>query len=171
MNNVSRKDYIYYIATAALSLMAFAPPASRFPGFSLEDQYERRWKHNDFQSPLVVYVISDRSGYSYSSNWTTPLVAEYRNRIRFVPIADVRGVPGFLKGYIRKRFKDEFKYPILMDWEGIITTGIKFTPGYPNLVIVDANRTIRHLTSGEGTASQLQSFRKQLNTLLNDKPN
>lgn len=143
-----------------------ANSTTRLPAFTLEDQYERQWTHSDFTSSLVVYVLSDRSGYEYSTNWTTPLVKEYGKRVKFVPIADVRGVPGFLKGYIRGRFKGEFKYPILMDWEGTIANGIKFTPGYPNLLIVGADRTIHFKSAGAGNELQLKTFRTQLNKLL-----
>jgi hypothetical protein len=169
MKQTTRRDYIYYIAAFTVLLTAFTPTTTRFPGFTLEDQYERRWRHNDFKTALVVYVISDRSGYSYSTNWTQPLVTEFGSRVRFVPIADVRGVPGFLKSYIRKRFKEEFKYPVLLDWEGVVTTRIDIRSGYPNLAIVDDKGMIQHLTAGKGTATQIESFRTQLNRLLNEK--
>jgi hypothetical protein len=152
----------------AAILIAFAPLESTLPRFTLEDQYERKWQHSDFQSSLVIYVISDRTGYSYSSNWTKPLVEQYRNRVRFVPVADVRGVPGFLKGYIRSQFKKEFSYPVLLDWEGTVTTGIRFTAGLPNLAIVDASRTVRYLTAGTGTRQQINAFRDRLDQLLNE---
>lgn len=150
----------------ATTLAADGNSTSRVPVYSLEDQFERRWKHSDFAGQTVVYVISDRDGYSYSANWTTPLIKEYGKRVKFVPIADVRGVPGFLKGYIRGRFRGEFKYPVLLDWEGTIATAVQFTAGYPNLMIVDANRSILYKTAGSGTAAQLLIFRTQLNAIL-----
>lgn len=164
---VSRSTQIL-ITALTCTFVVHAAPAAILPRFTLEDQYERKWQHSDFRSPLVVYVISDRAGYSYSANWTTPLVREYGQRIRFVPIADVRGVPGFLKGYIRSRFKKEFSYPVLLDWDGTITNGIHFTAGYTNLAIVDANRSIRYTAVGTGTAPQIEAFRTRLNKLINE---
>jgi hypothetical protein len=168
MMSTTRQTGIIIAPIAAAILTAFSPLGSTLPRFTLEDQYERKWQHSDFQSPLVIYVISDRTGYAYSSNWTTPLVEQYKSRVRFVPVADVRGVPGFLKGYIRSQFKKEFSYPVLLDWEGTVTTGIKFTAGVPNLAIVDASRSVRHLTAGAGTRHEINTFRDRLNQLLNE---
>lgn len=154
------------MAIVATSISASGNSDAKLPGFTLEDQFERKWQHTDFATQPVVYVISDRDGYAYSTNWTTPLIRDFGKRVKFVPIADVRGVPGFLKGYIRGRFRGEFKYPVLLDWDGTVTTGIQFTAGYPNLLIVDPNRTIIYKTAGSGTAGQLMIFRTQLNALL-----
>ena len=75
---------------------------SRIPEFTIEDQFEREWRTSDFRGRTTVFVVSDRSGYEYSPNWTGVLVPRFKSSpVRFIPVADVQSVPGFLKGFIR----------------------------------------------------------------------
>ena len=140
---------------------------SRIPEFTIEDQFEREWRTSDFRGRTTVFVVSDRSGYEYSPNWTGVLVPRFKSSpVRFIPVADVQSVPGFLKGFIRGKFKDEFTYAVLMDWEGVLIKAFRITEGVPNLIIVDKNGIIQHAVHGEGTADQIASFTTRLEQIL-----
>jgi|GEM_PF-3237183 len=154
------------------ALLAAAPPpnsiiGSKLPEFSIEDQYERIWKSSSFRGRATVFVLTDREGYEYSTNWTKALVTRFKDSpVRFVPVADVQIVPGFLKGLIRGKFQDEFKYSILLDWEGVLVNALNVAKGVPNLVIVDKHGIIQHTAYGQGTRSQVEGFAQRLNQLL-----
>lgn len=137
------------------------------PPFVLEDQYKRQWTTKDFASGVTVFVISDRNGYEYTNNWLEPLLARFRNSIRFVAVADVQAVPGFLKGLIRARFRESFSYPILMDWDGILINALNVTSGYPNLVIIGQNGRIVYSTYGKGSKEQIERISQKLQAAIN----
>jgi len=99
-------------------------------------------------------------------NWTPTIVERYEKVVRFIPVADVRGVPGFLKSYIRGRFRDEFSYSVLMDWEGIMATAFKVVEGVPNFIVVDDKAIIRYAIAGTGTRKQTDLLAKQLDVIL-----
>lgn len=140
---------------------------SRVPDFLLEDQYERQWNSSKFRGTVTVYVLSDRSGYEYSPNWTKALIPRYRNvAVRFIPVADVQTVPGFLKGYIRGKFREEFKYSVLMDWDGVLVKAFGMKEGYTNLIIVNKQGIVQHVAYGTGTASQIEAFAGRLDLVL-----
>ena len=143
---------------------------SRIPDFSIEDQFEREWKAKSFKGTTVVFVLSDRSGYEYSDNWTKVLVPRFKDAaVRFVPVADVQEVPGFLKGFIRGQFKDKFSYSVLMDWEGVLIKGLKMTGGYPNLVVVNRKGVVEHVTYGKGSGTQVEAFATKLQRVIDGK--
>ncbi len=140
---------------------------NKLPEFTIEDQYERAWKSSSFRGRATVFVLTDRDGYEYSANWTKTLVTRFKDSpVRFVPVADVQIVPGFLKGLIRSKFQDEFKYSVLLDWEGVLINALNVAKGVPNLVIVDKHGIIQHTTYGQGTRKQVEGFAQRLSQLL-----
>ncbi len=140
---------------------------SRVPDFTIEDQFERAWKAKNFSGTTTIFVLSDRSGYQYSDNWTTVLIPRFKNApVRFVPVADVRAVPGFLKGYIRGQFKDKFTYAVLMDWEGVLVSAFKMTEGYPNFVVVNKKGIIEHVTHGKGSSTEIEALALKLQKVI-----
>ena len=134
----------------------------RVPNFTLEDQNERTWSRSDFTSRPVLYVLCDRDAYDHVENWTKKLVPKYRTSIHFVPVADVRGVPGIMKGYVRGRFREEFKYPVLLDWEGDLTEKVGLKKGYPTLVLTTADGTVTYQAWGTGTEAQVGRLERKL---------
>ncbi len=143
---------------------------SRIPDFTIEDQFEREWNAGHFKGETTVFVLSDRSGYEYSDNWTKVLVPRFKSaQVRFVPVADLRTVPGFLKGFIRGQFKDKFTYSVLMDWDGVLITNFNMTEGYPNFVVVNRKGVVEHVTYGKGTAAQIEALATRLQKVIDAK--
>lgn len=151
-------------------LMATSAPATtpngRLPDFSIEDQYKREWSRSDFLGSITVFMISDRSGYEYNDNWLNILLPRFQTSVRFVPVADVQIVPGFLKPLIRSRFKDSFTYPILMDWDGQLVKAFNTTSGLPNLVLVGRDGTVVYSTYGKGSREQIERLARKLEEML-----
>ncbi|HVZ40198.1 MAG TPA: hypothetical protein VHI13_13045 [Candidatus Kapabacteria bacterium] len=159
------------LASCTVALHAVTPAHSiigtHVPEFVIDDQFEHPWNASMFRGGVTVYVLSDRSGYEYSGNWTTPLLARFRNSpVRFVPVADVQSVPGFLKGLIRGRFRDEFNYSVLMDWDGVLIKAFNMQEDVTNLVIANKSGIVEHVAFGTGTSAQVESFAKRLEVIL-----
>lgn len=149
---------------------ASSPVGSRVPEYVIEDQFEHEWKSSAFKGAVTVYVLSGRDGHEYSENWTRTLIPRFKSSpVTFVPVADVQTVPGFLKGFIRGKFKDTFKYSVLLDWEGTLISAFKMVEGYPNFVIVGKDGVVIHTTHGTGTKQQVDSFAARLQQVLDGK--
>ena len=154
------------LSPVLLGLISIGSPV---PSFSIEDQFEKVWKNSDYNGKPALYVVCDQDAYDYVDNWTKHLVPKYKDNIHFVPVADVTSVPGFLKGYIRGRFKDEFKYPILMDWKGVLIKGLNMKEGHPTLVLADANGVVKYRAWGKGSNDEVSRLENKLKELVKDE--
>ena len=134
--------------------------------YVLEDQYGNEHKSVNIQGKRQLLFLADRSGSDFTSNWTKVLEPLYRNTIEFVAFADVSSVPGFLKGFIKGKFKDSYSNPILMDWEGKLFEYYNCPEGIPTIVFIDNKGIIRYKISGQGTSSELQMLNEVISQYL-----
>ena len=139
---------------------------SKSISYVLEDQYGNEHKSVNIQGKRQLLFLADRSGSDFTSNWTKVLEPLYRNTIEFVAFADVSSVPGFLKGFIKGKFKDSYSNPILMDWEGKLFEYYNCPEGIPTIVFIDNKGIIRYKISGKGTSSELQMLNEIINQHL-----
>jgi thioredoxin-related protein len=156
-----------YLVITLLLLSSFITIASSIGSKSisyvLEDQYGNEHKSVNIQGRRQLLFLADRTGSDYTSNWTKVLEPLYRNTIEFVAFADVSSVPGFLKGFIKGKFKDSYSNPILMDWEGKLFEYYNCPDGIPTIVFIDNKGIIRYKISGKGTNSELQMLIEVIN--------
>ena len=156
-----------YLVITLLLLSSFITIASSIGSKSisyvLEDQYGNEHKSVNIQGRRQLLFLADRTGSDFTSNWTKVLEPLYRNTIEFVAFADVSSVPGFLKGFIKGKFKDSYSNPILMDWEGKLFEYYNCPEGIPTIVFIDSKGIIRYKISGKGTNSELQMLNEAIN--------
>jgi hypothetical protein len=127
--------------------------------FELTDQHEKEWSWKQhWKGKATIIVLSDWKGSDYTPTWTTPLTAKLKDRVKFVALADVSLAPGFLKGYLRSRFRDAYSTPILLDWDGDVFTHYAFESGVPNVLFVDAQGIVRLHVWGKGSTEQANAF-------------
>lgn len=60
----------------------------------------------------------------------------------------MRGVPLFLKGYVRKKFPRDQEKWVLMDWKGRFAKAYAWTPQESNILIFDRGGALVHRTHG-----------------------
>ena len=156
-----------YLVTFSITTTLAADPATaigkRAIAFTLEDQYQQEWawdKH--WRGKPTIVMMTDRSGKDYLQNWIKPLVDSLNDKVRFASFADVSTVPGFLKGFIRSKFREAFTWSILMDWDGVVMEHYLARPDVPNILFVDATGTVRLHTWGQGTGSSVKTFIDQV---------
>lgn len=119
--------------------------------FVLEDQFGTSWKwEHHWKGKPTVLVLADRTGSQYTSNWTKQLIEHFQKDVQFAAFADVSLAPGFIKGYIKERFREAFSYSILLDWEGSVFEYYRVQDGLPNVIYIDENETVRLHTWGTG---------------------
>lgn len=138
--------------------------------FDLTDQFEREWSWKQhWKGKATILVLSDWKGSDYTPTWTTPLTARLKDRVKFVALADVSLAPGFLKGYLRSRFRDAYDTPILLDWDGDVFEHYSFESGVPNVIFIDAQGVVRLHVWGKGSADQANAFATNVEKLLSPR--
>jgi len=155
-----------YCLVAVLTLALLAPVAPAFaqaavgtqaPDFTLNDQYDSASTLQAWRGEAVLIVAGDRHGNQYMSAYVRAVRARYeRGQLRVVQVAHLRGVPFFLKGSIRGRFRGTnadgtLKTPVLLDWGGVLARTYGFQESLTNVYLVDSRGVLRYVGAGRGT--------------------
>ena len=69
--------------------------------------------------------------------------------LRILRVADVRGVPFFLKGRVRGEFPQEPESWVLMDWKGKFALAYEWLPDTSNVSLFDRDSILIHQDSGK----------------------
>ena len=151
----------------ALALVAPATPAagqqSTLVSFEIEDQFDRVHRETDYAGRIVIIIGSDREGSQFHDGWVSAirdsLPEGWNEELSILPVADVRGVPFFLKGRIKGNFsKDEDEW-ILLDWGGELPKAYGFQPNSTNILIFSADGTlVEHVHGRELDAEVLSAI-------------
>jgi len=160
---MNKKFIIIIVLLCSSYILIPSSIGSKSLTYVLEDQYGNEHKSINNHGKRQLLFLADRSGSEYTSNWTNVLEPLYRHNFEFVAFADVSSVPGFLKGFIKGKFKDAYSNPILMDWEGKLFEYYKCPEGIPTIVFVDNKGIIRYKISGKGTNFELQMLKDAIN--------
>ena len=154
------------------------PAAAPVPEFTLRDQFDRPFGLRDHGDSVVVLICSDREGSQWTSAWSRAAYAaadssrratgssRVRVSIRFA--ADLRGVPGFLHGFVKGKFKPAGRpaNPVLLDWDGVIARTLGLTPHVANVFVLDASLKPAYVAAGQGRPDELGAFRAALRRTL-----
>ena len=127
--------------------------------FRLKDQFDKVYTDNSWSDNVIVLIGSDRGGSAYNELWGKALHDSLRNvpgynRIQFVGLSDLRGVPFFLKGFVRGKFPKDRESWVLMDWKGTFPKAYQFEAGASNILVFDRKKSLVyqapvHQLSGE----------------------
>ncbi len=140
--------------------------------FELEDQFGKVHRRADVQGKIVLLIGSDKGGSSFNGSWSQAIRASLKNhpeydQISELPYSDLRGVPFFIKGFIRGKFPENPDNWVLMDWKGVIAKSYKFVPKASNtLVFAPDGALVYHASGRELDQRQLQRIIDELRTLL-----
>jgi len=132
-------------AVAGLVLMMLTTPTagqqSELVPFEIQDQFDRVHRHTDYEGRLVIMIGSDREGSEFHDDWESAIrdslqAEEWKpEEAAFVSVADVRGVPFFLKGNVKGKFsRDEAEW-VLLDWEGHLSKTYGLKPNATNILV------------------------------------
>ncbi|MBK7999261.1 MAG: hypothetical protein IPK15_11255 [Verrucomicrobia bacterium] len=149
------------LMVAALSFTAWAAedamPGPKIPQrLELSDQYDTKHVVSFPTTNVIFLTIADRKGSEQIAGWITALKARPEMPVDIRGLADVGGVPGFLRGRIRKRFQETILYPVMMDWSGKVCAQFKYVPDLANVYIIDRNGALVGHFSGRTNAAGLK---------------
>jgi uncharacterized protein YfaP (DUF2135 family) len=165
------------LATLALSLSALcaspaadapSPPARAPASLELHDQYDQPQRLAFPATNVVVLTIADQKGSAQIDAWVTEIKARYAGRLDLRGLADVRGVPGFLRGKVRKKFQETRRYPVMMDWSGTVCSQFGFQPGAANVLVLGPDGAIQARLAGPARADTLEELFTVLDRALSN---
>lgn len=141
------------IFTWFLTDLPAQPQQSKLIPFKLKDQFDREFQERDFHHWILVLTGFDKSGSNYAEPWIQAIHDalvdnEEFYKVLLVAVADLRGIPFFLRGFVRGRFPDKRSRWVMMDWDGIFSKAYRLEPKVTNILIFDCSSNLIHQTSG-----------------------
>jgi hypothetical protein len=133
--------------------------------FELEDQFDRTYTEKDFENKIVIAICSDKDGSKYNGAWGEAIHDSLKDdegfgQIKFLPVADVRGVPFFMKGFVKGKFPKKEEHWVLLDWKGQFAREYDLKEEVSNIIIFNDQGILVYKTY----AKELDSH--ELNTIL-----
>jgi len=121
--------------------------------FELKDQFENVHRRSDVAGNIVVLIGSDKSGSQFNEAWGKAIHDSLSDHPRYDQIsylahADLRGVPFFVKGFVRGKFPQDPDRWVLMDWKGIIAKAYDFASKSSNVLVFAPDGVLHHHASG-----------------------
>ena len=140
--------------------------------FEIKDQLDKVYTDKDYDDQLIVVVGSDKSGKKYNPIWSDAILdafenQEQKNQINIIGIANLKGVPFFLKGMIKGKFPKDHDNRILMDWKGQFAKAYLFESKVCNILVFDRNGTLVLKTHGKDIEThKLSAIVSKLNDII-----
>jgi len=145
-------------------LVAAAAPAQdkRFDliEFDMIDQFDDWHTQADYVGKTLVVVGGNKGSADYNLPWAIAirdsLEASGVVGVEILGVADLRGVPWFLKGWIRGKFPKPRDQWALMDWNGEFAKAYVFEKNMSNILVFDpSGRLVHHAWGREIEAPKL----------------
>jgi hypothetical protein len=160
---------ILFGSLLAASLLASAsqtpeknPAPSILAGVELEDQFRRNHTFAFPKARPVVLVIADREGSAQIAGWIDRLKQRDSGQVEFAGLADMSEVPALLRGMVRSRFRQQFTYPVMLDWSGAVCKALGASPGQVNVVVLDSKGLLRGRVTGPPSPENLEALFRAL---------
>ncbi len=146
---------------ALLLLMSLAPgisaeeraPALDLIDFAIKDQFGRVHRHSDYSQRVLVVIGSDAEGSKFNGAWNSSIDDSLEDHpgyasVAYLPVADTRGVPFFIKPFVRRKFPKDKKQWVLLDWNGRFAKTYGYEVGSCNILVFDMERRLAHRSHG-----------------------
>jgi hypothetical protein len=157
---ILRKASFFILIWGILFLVVFAAfSRAQNPGladFQIKDQHGTTVTSADFLNSIVLIIGSDRGGSAFNPQWDRAIQGSLIGQtgsldgVRIIAVADMRGVPGFLRGMVTGEFRKKAGAQVLMDWDGVLPQAYGFIPDASNIVVLDqASRSVYQTTGKE----------------------
>jgi hypothetical protein len=123
-----------------------SPAPDRAPDkLALPDQYDRPQSLAFPHTNVVVLLMADRGGSEEIDGWVTAMKS---GRVELRGLADVREVPWLFQGRVRKKFQEQRKYPVMMDWSGTACVRFGLKAGVANVLVLGRDGRIEGRWTG-----------------------
>ncbi len=145
-------------------------PAKTVSEFELEDQYETPHTVKFPKSKITVLTVADQKGSEQVNDWIRPLYQRYEKRIDIAGVADVSTVPAALRPLVRKAFKKQLDYPVMLDWGGAVSKSFGYGKNQVSVFVLGVDGTMLIHVSGKATDAKLKSLFEKIDQALSPRP-
>ncbi|MCU0789338.1 MAG: hypothetical protein MUC91_14385 [Verrucomicrobia bacterium] len=132
----------------------------------LEDQFGRLHVYTFPADTPVVLFAADRKGNERLDPWIQSVSEVLGKRVTCLGVADVRGVPGLLRGKVKRGFREARDHPVLMDWKGELLDEIQPEKDVPNVYLISRLGVVVAHSSGEASSERVHAFLDRVASLL-----
>jgi hypothetical protein len=156
------------VAAATTSGSAHAQPGPAAHGdIALQTQYDTTVSLRALRGQVVALIYGDQGGSSLMGAYVRAArerwPADSVPAPRVLQAADLRGIPGLLRGYAKGRFTRPTttgarRTPVLLDWGGDIARQFGAEPKQANVYIFGADGELRWRHAGTGTPEHTAAF-------------
>lgn len=171
-----RKSFAPFLAilclwTAGSSVLMSGQTEKKEPiRFELEDQFNRGMLLKPAFTKRLVVTVADEKGYEQLPDWIASLKKEFGDSVQFFAVADLRAVPGWLKGMVRRGFRKKIAHGVAMDWDGAAANQMDIIPDQANLLLLDQDGRVSFSIHGEATEENLSKLKDAIQTAIRKNP-
>jgi hypothetical protein len=134
--------------------------------FSLKDQFGNSHELKFPREKITVLAFADRSGSDQLEGWIRPLYQRYREKIDIYGVAELSAVPMIARGFVRSVIRKSSNYPIMLDWEGKVSSDNKYEIGKANIYVIDEKGRIQIKKVGAVNDKDLNDLFSKIDYLL-----
>ncbi len=169
--NIFNLSYLFLLILSLSFIPDVFSQDSTLIAFTFRDQFNNIYTRDDFAGHILIVVGSDREGSPFNELWSFAIYDSLKkyslnDSVRFLPVADVRGVPFFLKGMVKSKFPREKKRWILLDWKGLFAKAYRFIAGSSNILLIRRDgRVVYHVYGREPDPEKLNNLLQKLYNL------
>lgn len=134
--------------------------------FSLKDQFGNSHELKFPREKITVLAFADRSGSEQLERWIRPLYQRYREKIDIYGVAELSAVPMIARGFVRSIIRKSSNYPIMLDWEGKVSSDYKYEVGKANIYVIDEKGLVQIKKIGTANDKDLNDLFSKVDYLL-----
>ena len=134
--------------------------------FELKDQYDNAHTYHFPKDKVSVLAFGDRKGSAQIEGWIRPLVERYQGRIDINGVAELSAVPALSRGIVRRIFKRQVKYPVMLDWSGEVSKGYGYRGGRAGIFVINQQGHIVATRTGAASTAGLNTLYEEINRLV-----
>ena len=145
---------------------------NRLIPFQLADQFGRPHTEAECAGRVTVVLGSDRGGSRYTAQWLAGVrdamhEVDGVDDVQIFGVANVRGVPPFLRRVVTAVLPKSKDVAVLLDWEGRFETAYGFAAGSCTMLVVDrAGRVVLRTQGTKARPEQVAEVAGALRSLL-----
>lgn len=141
-------------------------PPLRLESFTLSDQFGTNHSVRFPSSQPTILLVGDRAGAPQLEPWISEIKRCLGSQVAMTGVADVTGVPGFLRGMIRSRFRERYTHPILLDFSGSVSRSLPLEKSQANIFVIEPSGAVLTREHGVLTPEALQRLTNTVHKTL-----
>ena len=119
--------------------------------FELKDQYGQALAYRFPNQQVNVLIFGDREGSAQIEGWVRPLYDAYQERVKIRGVAVLSSVPNLLRPVVRRIFKAQVKYSVLLDWDGDVSRSYRYQARKANVFVITRRGEVVAQLTGAAT--------------------